>query len=133
LWELRVRRDGWSVEEGLVKGREPPDWYLDQPELLRGDELFMRAYWVLDSERPSGFGLCRIPWSKTIAYGERIGLERDVCDMLWTVVSAMDFGYLGFMSKKSGEDAGRARRSARRRARSGTKAPKKSGGRRYKR
>ena len=128
MWELRFRRDGWSVEEGFVKGREPPDWYLDEPESRRGDDLFMRAYWTLDSERPAGFGVSRIPWSRTIQYGERLGLERDVCDLLWSVVTTMDEGYIKFVTERSEEEGRRARRAARR---SGSKA--KTGGTRSRR
>lgn len=130
MWELRVRRDGWSIEAGLAKGREEiPEWYLDEPELLPGDELFMRAYWTLDSERPAGFTLCRIPWSKVIAYGERKGLEPVVCDWLWEVISAMDNGYIGFVMKRSEKDSRRARRKARRASR----APRDDGGKASKR
>jgi len=126
LWELRFRRDGWSVETGLVKGREPPDWYLEEPELLEGDELFLRAYWTLDSERSMGFSAGRIPWSKAIDYGVRLGLVPRMCDALWRIISTMDDGRIGFEMKQSEKQSSRARRRARAEARAGARKGKAS-------
>jgi hypothetical protein len=128
LWELRVRRDGWSVEEGRAKGREDPEWYAEQPELLHGDELFMRAYWTLDSERsPTSGGASRIPWSSTMAYADRIGLAPDVGNILWAVVSSMDFAYLSFISKRSSKDNSGEDKANRREARKSRTEAAKSG------
>lgn len=69
------------------------------PELLPGeDEIYVRAFWDLSSERQvSGGVVGRIPWGRTRQYARAIGIRSDMLDAFWRVISAMDEGYLEWM------------------------------------
>lgn len=102
LWELRYRREEFSIDAGRAKGRPYPDWFLDRPELARGEDSYLRAFWDLATERKSdGLTLGRIPWSAARKYAlEELGFYRGLLDHFWRIISAMDTGFLGFMREE---------------------------------
>ncbi len=62
----------------------------------------MEAFWTLSTERPiSGMAIGPIPRSKVREYArEELGLEEDALNVFWTVISAMDAGYLGWQGSE---------------------------------
>lgn len=110
LWELRYRRDEHSIESGIAKGRQFPEWYLDCPELFPFEWRYMRAFWDLRTEAQSGDQTVgRIPWSKARQYGrEAMGFFDDMLEPFWLIMSSMDAGFLEWMSN---EHARHTRRS----------------------
>jgi len=88
-------REEYSILSGLKKGRDLPDWFLEQPQVLRGEEFYIQAFWDLTSERAIGQGMLgRIPWSKAIEYALRNDVEPDMLDAFWRIIYGMDSGYL---------------------------------------
>lgn len=88
-WELRYERDGFSVEAARKKRRPiaADHWSNNKPVLPTGSDFFLAAYRDLVSCRPDGGP---IPWTAAMAYADRKGLEPDLADALWAVVSRMD-------------------------------------------
>lgn len=93
---MRYARDGFSAQEAAKKGRKAPDWYLDEPELLPGDEFFLQEFWILDTERVrSGGALGPIPVSRIEARAEeRHELTGEDCELYVALVRALDDGFL---------------------------------------
>lgn len=105
------------MNEGRVKGREDPSWIAEKPELMPGDSAVLRGFWILDTERgPGANGLGRIPWSKCVDYYERLGYERDVVDVMWLLISALDGVYREWMNKEYERETRRQRGAAQRAA-----------------
>jgi hypothetical protein len=90
------------VEAGKLKGRPLPRWYLDCPALLKGDRLYLEAFWDLDPERQvSGGTMGRIPWTSARLYAiEELGLRPGMVRPFWRVVTAIDSAFLGWMRKE---------------------------------
>lgn len=95
MWELRFRKEEYSIRAGAQKGRAFPEWYLDCPELLPGEEFYIVAFWTLNTERQVAQGvLGRIPWSRAMDYAVKKGVAPDMLDAFWQIVSALDTAYL---------------------------------------
>jgi hypothetical protein len=99
---LRFRRDGFSVESAIVKGRPLPDWYEDEPTLLPGDEFYLEEFWILHTTRPSSGGAFgRIPFPEIERRGEiRHGMDEDAFRLFASVICSMDEGFLEWMSEE---------------------------------
>lgn len=114
------------MEEGAKKGREPPDWYVDEPEILPGEGFYLRAFWSLSTERSVGQVLGWIPWSRAIDYASKAGLDADMIGPFWTIIHLMDGGYMEWQSNEY-------KRSARSMEGGGVKKPVPGGDRKVKR
>lgn len=112
MWELRWKRDSFSVLTGRIKGRKDPEWVADRPELCRGDAVYLVAFWDLDTERSSsGLSLGRIPWSRAWQYGiERLQFDRDVLLGFWRIVRKLDGAYLQWMKDEYERTSGKGKK-----------------------
>ncbi|RLE25519.1 MAG: hypothetical protein DRJ50_02765 [Actinobacteria bacterium] len=99
---MRYRRDGFSVESAIAKQRKLPQWFLDEPFLLIGDEFYIKEFWMLHTTRAIGanaFG--PIPVDKIEERGERRhGFQDDLLDLYVDVIRQMDEGFLDWMSEE---------------------------------
>jgi hypothetical protein len=83
------------VEAGLDKGRAPPQWFLDKPEILDGDEFYFSAFWELSSTRALGFsGVGPLPWNHVRDYAVQKGMDDGMISMFQELLRAMDNAYL---------------------------------------
>lgn len=94
LWELRYARDSFSVEAAAEKGRELPQWFLEEPVMQGADSFYMRAFWDLSSCRNIGMSTGPIPWNIIVTYGERYGLDEDTLETFIYVMRSMDREFL---------------------------------------
>lgn len=64
--------------------------------------MYFHAFWILDTERPiAGSAMGRIPWSKVRQYGKDVlGFEPCMLDVLWTITSTIDLGYLAWQKEQ---------------------------------
>ncbi len=90
IWSLNYDKLGFSVEAGILKGRDPPDWYLKAPELPEGDPV---ALWVLEAY--ADLCSCRsfggpIPWTAFALYADRKSLSAEAAEALWPVIASID-------------------------------------------
>lgn len=90
----------FSIEAAIEKGRPLPEWYLDEPELIPGDDFFLSAFHQLSTERQIGDVPGSIPWSKIVQYSDRRGLEPDVSVLLEHVIMRMDSAYIQWFVDK---------------------------------
>lgn len=74
-------------------GKPPPQWYLEEPDLLPGDEFYVKAFWDLSTERYFGWAVGPIPWSRIVAYGERCNLDDGMISVFVYVIRSMDEAY----------------------------------------
>lgn len=97
---MKYQRNGWSVEQGIEKGRPPPDWYMNEPYVPLGCGPFIDWFWGLATERPIGFGGAGpIPQSKIWDHCSRYGFDFELSRLVLTVMTIMDNAYLEEMSE----------------------------------
>lgn len=105
---MRYRRESFSIEAGIKKGRPLPHWFNDLPEVRDGDEFFMRSFWLLSTERAiGGSAVGPIPWSAIVRFASFSGLEREMVGPFVQIIRALDAAYLGDLA---GEHARAMRR-----------------------
>jgi hypothetical protein len=63
------------VESAIEKGRDLPDWYLEEPEIGPAEGFYMRAFWDLSTCRSTSFSVGPIPWTAIVQYGTWQGLD----------------------------------------------------------
>jgi len=61
---------------------------------MRGDHVYITAFWELSTERSYGQYLGPIPWSKIIFYGERLGLDETMVPVFTRVIRELDEAFL---------------------------------------
>jgi len=84
------------------KNRMPlPEAIRNAPVLNLGLQLYFEAYCELDSERSTGWGVGRIPWSSVQAYAQYNGYTSDQTDRLHNHVRAMDQAHREYLDKQS--------------------------------
>ena len=101
------------MEAAVRKGRELPQWYLDEPPGGQLDSFYLRSFWDLSSTRR--FDLGPIPWDKIVEYGLHVGLDCDMIDAFVALIRAMDAGYLKWATAEA--DRQRKQKMGRDRAR----------------
>ncbi len=71
-----------------------PD-HLFAPDIAEGYELYLNAFWTLNSDRNVGFDLGEIPFLAIDRYAARLGIEDiDEFWLLFKTVRAMSAAYL---------------------------------------
>ncbi|MES0340684.1 MAG: hypothetical protein ABUK08_00050 [Candidatus Humimicrobiaceae bacterium] len=100
IWELEFKEKEFSLQAAIAKGRALPEWALNKPEHLPGDEFFLTAFYQLSSCRYFSEVPGPIPWDKIILYAHIRELEPDVSLAFEYILREMDAGYLSWYSKK---------------------------------
>lgn len=101
---MRLEDEEYSIEQAEVKGRELPQWYLEEPPLYVGDDFYIKAFWRLSTCRPQGLTPGKIPWFALVEYGHHVGLDDDTIELFELVISAMDNAYTKRLSEKAEKD-----------------------------
>ena len=86
------------LEAAISKGRKLPDWYLDEPPLNFGDEIYIKAFWELSTCRQIGMSEGPIPWIGIVEYCKHKGIY-EVDDFV-EIIRALDSAYLEFRGKE---------------------------------
>lgn len=124
-WELRLQRDRRIVLSAIKKKRPLPDWYLDEPTLLPGDDFYVREFWILDTTRPRGDGVVgplSVPAMED--RGERRhGFGPVALDLYVLVLRRLDATYLEWKSRDAGTPGSGADPSAEPKSSDISKAP----------
>lgn len=92
------------IEQARRMGTPLPERLANPPQLTPGLEFYYVAFITLSSERQTGFGEGRIPWSKAKQYAETYGCRGEDFERFWLVLSHMDGAYLKYRSDKSKKD-----------------------------
>lgn len=82
------------MDAGLEKGRQPPEWFLNEPVLPEPwQHWIMDAFWDLNTCRPSADYSASIPWDKIVQYAEFHNLDSESAIVLVDIVRMMDNAY----------------------------------------
>ncbi|MGI9491978.1 MAG: phage tail assembly chaperone [Geminicoccaceae bacterium] len=88
------------MDSALAKGRKLPDWYLDAPDPLPGDQVYMEAYADLQTMRLFEGG--PIPFDRLRWYAfDVLCLDWDMADIFTSVLRQMDMVYLEWHRKEN--------------------------------
>lgn len=98
---MRYQRDGYAAETLVARGQPVPEWVLNEPEAVEGDDFYLRAFRNLSTERQVGMSLGPIPHSKVREYGKTAGLDSDTLELFETAIRAMDEFYLSWIREQS--------------------------------
>lgn len=119
MWELRFRKEEYSLRSGVLKGRELPPWFTDFPELLPGEEFYLVSFWRLNTERQVSQGvLGRIPYSRAIDFAVNSGVAPDMLEAFWRIVSSLDAAYLELQAGEYNKSMQSQKREINRRSKS---------------
>ena len=67
-----------------------PERIANAPDLFMGLEMYLQAFFDLDSERSHGMGLTRIPWSSIADYSIAFELDDEQTACLFYHIRTMD-------------------------------------------
>ena len=82
------------------EGLPIPSRIANPPELLPGLDVYLKAFFDLDSERQIGETLQQIPWSKIQEYADRYGFDDEGRDDLLFFVRKQDTFHLDRLRAK---------------------------------
>lgn len=89
------------IKEARQAGNPIPDRIKNKPILKDGLEIYLDAFFDLDTERSHGMGLTRIPQSKVREYAKDHGWDKEQAYNLSYFVTFMDAEHLKRLEAKS--------------------------------
>lgn len=95
------------IQQAKAAGQPIPDRVANAPRLMPGLELYLNAFFDLDSERTHGFSLSPIPWSAIFRYGKAYGFDKEQQEELIYFVRKLDQAHLNRLSKKQEAENGK--------------------------
>lgn len=87
------------AKQAIRAGQKIPARIANAPELNTGLELFINAFFDLDSERSHAFSISPIPWSKIKEYADAFEIEGEMREDLFYFVKSMDNDHLKRLEK----------------------------------
>lgn len=89
------------IAQAVRFGDKIPDKILNAPKLESHLQIYLTAFFELDSDRSVGMSLGRIPWSSVCKYSEFYEFDKDQAEDLFYFVAKMDDVYLKFVQRDS--------------------------------
>ena len=118
-WEIRYKRDYYSVQAAQEKGRDLPAWFLECPLLGPFEDFYIEAFWQLTTCRAvTDAYLGAIPWRDIVAFADLHDMDPEMFALFQHVIMAMDGAYLAKQAeaaknkKPSGDDPPSPKRRA---------------------
>lgn len=91
-----------KILEDCYRSKLPlPKKILEAPELRMGLELFMDAFFELNTCRQVGLGMAPIPWTSIKDYAEAYEFDADQTEDLFHHVRLMDHEFIRHHNKES--------------------------------
>lgn len=78
------------AKQAIRAGQPIPTRIANAPELHIGLELFINAFFDLDTERQAGLSIGPIPWSKIREYATAFEFDQELTDDLFYFVKQLD-------------------------------------------
>lgn len=88
------------ARQAIRAGQPIPERIANSPELYVGLELFLNAFFDLDSERQTGYVIGPIPWSKIREYAVAYEFDEDLAEDLFYYVKALDNSHMKRLENK---------------------------------
>ena len=99
-YDLRYQKEGQQWELLSKRGRKAPAWFSADTQLLPTEQLYLKAFWDLNSDRSMGMSVGPIPWSSIQRYASHLGLEHGNIETLHVVIRSMDEVFLRFLDEE---------------------------------
>jgi len=88
------------AKQAMRAGQPLPDRIANAPELQLGLQLYLQAFFDLDSERSHGQGLTSIPWTSIASYAIAFEFDNDQTEDLYFFVRRLDSEHLKKLAAK---------------------------------
>jgi len=101
-----------AIEKNILRqikrsGEPIPDRIANKPRLFAGGELFIAAFYDLDSERPPAFQGCSpIPWSAIHTYAVAHDMTGELYEDLLYHIRALDNAFMKHMQGRQKQQQG---------------------------
>lgn len=97
-----------SIEQSIAKqairaGQPLPDRIANAPELQQGLQLYMQAFFDLDSDRTHALAPTAIPWASIQNYAVALGFSEEQTEDLHFFIRRIDSEHLARVSAKMQE------------------------------
>jgi len=89
------------IKQAMQMGQPIPDSIVNAPELSLGLQLYITAFFDLDSERSYGFSTGPIPWTSIKQYAVAFEFDNEQTEDLIYFIKAMDKAYLTRMASQA--------------------------------
>ena len=83
-----------------MTGEPLPDRIANAPELKPGLELYLSAFFDLNTERSHAMGITLIPWSSIANYARFYDFDEEMTERLFYLIQAMDAAHTARLQKK---------------------------------
>jgi hypothetical protein len=101
------------ARQAMRAGQPLPDRIANAPELEEGLQLYLQAFFDLDSERTHGMGLSPIPWSSMADYARTFDFDGEQTEDLFYFVRRLDSEHLKRLGEKQKAESNSGKKSAR--------------------
>ena len=88
------------AKQAVRSGNPLPDRIANAPRLLQGLELYLNAFFELDSERTHAMSPTPIPWTSICSYAEAYDFDETQASDLFFFVRKMDSDHLKRVASK---------------------------------
>ena len=88
------------AKQAMRAGQPLPDRIANAPELETGLQLYLQAFFDLDSERSHAQGLTSIPWTSIAAYAMAFELDEEQTEDLYFFIRKLDSEHLKKLAAK---------------------------------
>lgn len=88
------------AQQAFRSGEQLPERIANAPELNLGLNLYLQAFFDLDSERSHALGLTPISWSSIASYAQAHSFDEEQTEMLFVTIRRMDTEHLKRLEKK---------------------------------
>lgn len=78
-----------------------PDRIKNAPQLEQGLQIYLQAFFDLDTERSHAMGYVKIPWSAMNSYAKALELDEETRDDLIHLISTMDDAHIKRLIEKN--------------------------------
>jgi hypothetical protein len=89
------------AKQAVRAGQAIPARIANAPELHVGLELFINAFFDLDSERQASFSIGPIPWSRIKEYANAFSFDDEIQEDLFYFIKKMDNAHLERIEKQN--------------------------------
>lgn len=89
------------AKQAFRAGQPLPERIQNAPELRTGLQLYIQAFFDLDSERSHAMGLVAIPWSSINEYAKAFDFDDEQKDCLFFFIRRLDASHLKRLEAKN--------------------------------
>lgn len=105
----------WGAHEkqlqALAAQGNDPKALRDKPDLEIENTLYWNAFWDLETCRPVGFGIAKIPWTAIDQWASRHGYFGEAFERLTNIIAQMDGAYIKHFIEAEKRNAKRHKKS----------------------